>query len=161
MSFSTTSNLNKSKLNSNKTISEKLNLTSGNSNLNGTSAVNNSVNILRYQSSNTLQNSINAWTIGKEERFNNLYKKSITEGYYNPEFSKSTKACNFGIGQRGQMVMKGIDALPSPFSYIVPAFVDVNLNKKKGCTMSSRTNYKVHKIIILIGRREWKFSGTC
>lgn len=109
--------------------------------MNMTNLANN--NISKYESSNTLQNSINAWTIGKEERFNTLYKKSLSDGYYNPEFSKSSRACNFGLGDRKQTTMKGADSLPSPFSYTLPDFIEKNKIKNKGISMSKRIQYKV------------------
>lgn len=140
------SNSNTSKLNTSSSAIDKFNLSNNNVNMNMTNITNinnNNINISKYESSNTLQNSINSWTIGKEERFNTLYKKSLSDGYYNPEFCKSSRACNFGIGDRRQMTMKGVDSLPSPFSYSLPDFIEKNKIRNKGISMSKRIQYKV------------------
>lgn len=103
----------------------------------------NCLQVPKYESSNTLQNSVNSWTIGKEERFNSLYRKSITDGYYNPDFLRSGRATGMGIGKRAEFIITSMQSFPSPQAYKVPSFIDENLKHKSGISISTRLSYKV------------------
>jgi len=87
--------------------------------------------ISEYQSCNSLQNSVHAYSIGKEERFNKLYKKSdFNSEYQNLKPLVSSRITSFGYGNKWD-ISKNIKNYPSPDSYKLPSIGDNCKNGKK------------------------------
>ncbi len=74
-----------------------------------------------YQSSNALQNSIKAYSIPKEERFRNFYKKGI-DNFYQVENKIINKGTSFGFGNKTDMTSLKHNT-PSPANYNIPSFL--------------------------------------
>jgi hypothetical protein len=96
--------------------------------------------ISEYQSCNSLQNSVHAYSIGKEERFNSLYKKSdFNSDYQNLKPTISSRTTTFGYGNKWD-ISKNVNNYPSPNTYKLPSIGD---NFKKGKKILSRFRFNV------------------
>jgi hypothetical protein len=105
------------------------------------------LSVPHYESSSSLQNSIHTITFPKEKRFNDLFKKEITNSYYNVPSLKSNIGIGIGIGSRSDFVHNNGKMSPSPNSYNISAFTDRSIKQKKGVIIGSKLNYKVNYIL--------------
>ena len=96
-----------------------------------------------YISCSTLQSGIACYSIPKQERFENSYKKNYCDSIYNlPELSKKNLV-SIGNSKRKEIVTKDKKNIPSSQDYFFTSIFEDNLTKHKGFSLSSKLFYKV------------------
>jgi hypothetical protein len=96
--------------------------------------------IPRFNSSSSLQNSTQSWTIPKDERFKNSYKKPATDSIYTTRENKNLRSTTMGLGQRK---LFNIINSPSPSNYNIKSFLESDIKHKKGVVIGEKILYKV------------------
>lgn len=92
--------------------------------------------IPKFESSNTLQNSIHNVVFSKEKRFSKSMISSENSEFYCPPPLKSARAAGIGIGNKKDFLP--LLKTPSPCDYKIMSCFDINIKKNKGITMTSR-----------------------
>lgn len=100
-----------------------------------------SYGISEFKSSNSLQNSTNAYSMPKDERFKGSYKKLIDTMYNVPD-NRNLRATCLGYGQK-DITPKGTQT-PAPSTYYIKSIFEENLKMKKGTVIGSKLPYKVY-----------------
>ena len=85
-----------------------------------------------YKSSNALQNSICSFSFTRQEKFNGIYKKSLTQNLYKVPDLKSTRYTSQGLGNRIDMQNAYGKGSPAPDTYKLKSCFDNSLDHKKG-----------------------------
>ena len=92
-----------------------------------------------YHSMNSLRNSIQSWTIGKDNRFKNNYKALLTDSIYNIPDKKNLRSTSLGFGKKHNLMPLEGRGVPGPDTYNLKSQIEINLLKKKGALIFSNT----------------------
>lgn len=96
-----------------------------------------------FQSCSTFQTgNLIAYSIPKQQRFRNSYKKASCESIYTLPELKSPRSTTMGFGFRKEFInKKELDQKPSPVEYNFNSLFLDNIHKRKGYTISNRIKY--------------------
>jgi len=92
-----------------------------------------------YHSTNSLRNSIQSWTIGKDNRFKNNYKTILTDSIYNIPDNKNLRHTSLGFGNKHNLMPLEGRGVPGPDTYNLKSQIEINLQKKKGALIYTNT----------------------
>lgn len=97
-----------------------------------------------FQSCSTFQSgNMISYSIPKQERFRNSYKKASCDSIYTLPEVKSPRYTSMGFGLRQEFInKKEIEAKPSPHAYDFKSLFVDNIKKEKGYSISQRIKYK-------------------
>jgi hypothetical protein len=104
-------------------------------------SMNLSLKVSNFHSTNSLQNSIYAYSIPKEERFRGNINKLYTDTIYTITESKRNKGTSLGLGDKSSLVNshKG----PGPQQYNILSIFEKNKQKHKGLIIGEKLPYKL------------------
>ena len=101
-----------------------------------------------YHSSSSLKNSIQSWTFKKEDKFNNSYKRLLTESIYNIPDQKHLRSPSMGMGKRYDFLPLEGRGVPGSDNYKLKSHIEVNVDKKKGALIFKNSNTLVRLLLI-------------
>jgi len=100
-----------------------------------------SFKVSNFNSTNSLQNSIYAYTIPKEERFRGNINKLYTDTIYTITESKINKGTSLGLGDKSSLVNS--KTVPGPQQYNILSIFEKNKQKHRGLIIGEKLPYKL------------------
>lgn len=98
--------------------------------------------VTNYISCSTLQSGVACYSIPKEKRFENFYRKPICNNIYNlPEYK--SPGITMATSKRDKSTFYKKDLTPSSQDYIYTSLFDNNIKHKKGISISTKHSIKV------------------
>ena len=104
-----------------------------------------------FNSTSSLQNSISSYSIPKETRFRDNYKKFATDSIYSLPDSKSYRGASIGFGVKSSLIR--LSVIPSPNEYNIKSVFELNKIKGRGVIIGEKFSYKV---ILSYNDIEWR-----
>ncbi len=101
--------------------------------------------ITKFESSSTLLHSSPAFSIPKEIRFKDIYKKIKNDSIYTMPDTKSHRSTSIGRSLRPNIFK--LNGNPSANKYQIKSIFDMNINQKKGYKFGGKLSYKVKKFL--------------
>jgi len=87
------------------------------------------------------------YTIPKDKRFKDSFKRPICHSIYELPDCKNKKTTGMGYGIKSSIInTKEIQGMPSPNSYRIPTLFENNFLKGKGVSISQKIYYKVYHL---------------
>lgn len=94
--------------------------------------------IPKFESSNTLRNSIHNVVFSKDKRFHKLPPSSSTAQFYNLPSLTNTRAAGIGFGNKNNFLP--LLKTPAPCAYKIKSCFEISREKNKGISLTSRSS---------------------
>ena len=85
-----------------------------------------------YKSSNSLQNSTPSFSFTRTNKFEGIYKKTLSQNIYNIPMLKSTRQASQGYGVKSDLMSKIVKDTPAPNSYRLKSCFENAVDNRKG-----------------------------